>query len=216
MSGMGWKKAVAMAGIAATAVGFGVVKSGQIMFFLPNYVVSRVIDGDTFVTKEGQYVRLASVDAPEMGNCLSQESRGELERLVFGKKVYLKAIYKDSFGRMISLVYTPDGYVNERMLVSGLAVYANRGTEGADVLLAASEKARAGLKGVFSSKCTQKVNLENSRCGVKGNLSRDGKIYRVKACRLYDNTVVQLHLGDKWFCRESEAIKAGFREGGDC
>ena len=65
MSGMGWKKAVAMAGIAATAVGFGVVKSGKIMFFLPNYVVSRVIDGDTFVTKEGQYVRLASVDAPE-------------------------------------------------------------------------------------------------------------------------------------------------------
>jgi hypothetical protein len=70
--------------------------------------VSEVIDGDTFTTSEGYRVRLADINAPELGEVGYNESREFLQFLIEEKKIILDIDNKtgaDSYGRYISLAY---------------------------------------------------------------------------------------------------------------
>ncbi|KKU09692.1 MAG: Succinoglycan biosynthesis protein ExoI [Candidatus Woesebacteria bacterium GW2011_GWB1_45_5] len=206
----GWKK-VAVTGALTATLGLGFWASKAF------YEVKEVIDGDTFITKEDRYVRLdRSVDAPEIDSCLGKEAKEELEKLVLNKKVFIKTSYVDDHRRMISSVYTINGNVGAAMLEKGLAVYVPKGEENKRILLEASRKAREVKIGVYSSVCTQSVNPKNSKCNIKGNVRQYGNHYSHPGCSSYGETLVQLHLGDKWFCTEREAKMAGFIKGGDC
>ena len=52
-------------------------------------------------------------------------------------------------------------------------------------------------------------------CPIKGNISyRNGRkvrIYHVPCSRSYCETVIRLEAGERWFCTEEEARKAGWR-----
>jgi endonuclease YncB( thermonuclease family) len=49
-------------------------------------------------------------------------------------------------------------------------------------------------------------------CAIKGNISRKGaKIYHVPGSRDYDSTVITESTGERMFCSEAEAEKAGWR-----
>ncbi len=205
-----------LAGALTLTSGFYAVKSGQIAFPVPYYTVARIIDGDTFVTTEKQYIRLSSTYAPELENCLGMESKKALEKLVMGKKVYLKVLYRDAYQRLISLVYTPDGYINEQMITQGMAYYLPKNKEEIAPLQQASQIARDQKIGIYSSLCTQQTNTLNPKCNIKGNVSINGKFYRTPNCGQYNITILQLYLDDRWFCSEKEAEKAGFVKGGDC
>lgn len=177
------------------------------------YTVSKVIDGDTFVTKENQYVRFDKVDAPEIDNCLGLESKAELEKLLLGKKVYIKVNYVEKeWKRLVGSVYTTDGDIQEIMLSKGLATYRGGGSKA---LQTASNKARSEKIGVYSERCTQLTNPTNPKCNIKGNIRRE-KFYHYPGCSQYTNTEVQLYLGEKWFCSVREAEKDGFVKGADC
>jgi endonuclease YncB( thermonuclease family) len=176
------------------------------------YTVKEVVDGDTFVTVENQYVRFDKVDAPEIGLCLGKESKDELEKLVLNKKVFIKVRYVEKdWGRLVGSVYGMQGNIEEIMLSKGLVTLRN-GSEYSGVV----EKAKAEKVGVYSAKCTQTINIEDPKCGIKGNIRARNKYFRFPGCKQYDTTLVQLHFGDKWFCSESEAKKAGFIKGSDC
>ena len=185
-------------------------------FSVPAYEVKRVIDGDTFETKEGQYIRVGYTEAPEMELCGGPEAKQALEKMVLNKPVYLKVVYRDPYQRLVSLVYTREAFINEAMLREGYSYY-ERGSSGeiGEELGSATKKARKQKRGIFSEKCTQSVNLENSKCNIKGNV-RDDRIYYLSSCGVYHNVFVQLYLGDRWFCSETEAIKAGFRKPDQC
>lgn len=203
-----WKKSVVI-GTAAAVLGLGFWSSKAF------YTVSRVIDGDTFVTKEKQIIRLDSVNAPELNNCLGQEAKAEMEKLVLNKKVFIKVSYIDDM-RLVASVYTLDGNVGQKMLSKGLATYATKSKQEQPQLLQTSQKARDKKIGVYSEKCTQNVNLQNPKCNIKANTTADVNYYRTPDCKYYDTTLVQLHMGDKWFCTEKEALEAGFTKGTDC
>lgn len=52
----------------------------------------------------------------------------------------------------------------------------------------------------------------DKKCPIKGNISSSGeKIFHVPGGRYYDNTVIDVNDGEKWFCSEKEAEKAGWR-----
>ncbi len=68
----------------------------------------------------------------------------------------------------------------------------------------------------FSSKNTVNSpnNIINSNCKIKGNISisSGNKIYHVPGQQDYENTRIQSEHGERWFCSEEEAIKAGWRK----
>lgn len=183
-----------------------------------SYTVAEVYDGDTFVTAEKQKVRIAGVDAPELGLCGASEAKKTLEDMILNKKVQMKVIYKDPFFRLVSMVYVDDKFVNLEMLKSGWAYSHNVSRESASELLAASQESSKNKIGIFSTKCSQEINPTNLKCNIKGNRRSGTKdlIYHYPGCGQYTNTTVQLYLGDQWFCSIKEAEKAGYTKAQLC
>jgi micrococcal nuclease len=213
------KKKIAgvIAGTIIAGSSFFILKSGNHKFILPAYQSIEVYDGDTFMTKEKQNIRLASVDAPERDRCGYKEATKELEKLIKNKPLYLKVRFFDLSKRLVSYVYSPQGSVNVQMAKSGWGrVNTSRDSER-DALLEASQYAKEHELGVYSSLCFSK-EPEKPGCVIKGNISTKGntKKYLVPGCTGYPITLVEKDLGDSWFCTEAEAKKAGFERAGGC
>ena len=203
-----WKKLLA-AGVVTTSLGLGFWASKAF------YEVEDVMDGDTFSTKEHQYIRLSDIDAPEIDGCLGREAKEELSKIIKGKKVFIKVTYTDQkYIRFIGTVYTLRGNVEEAMVKKGLATL--HGNKEREELRKAAEEARNKGVGVYSPACTQTENPKNAKCTIKGKASNKEKLYQFPGCKYYKDTLVQLHLGDKWFCSEKEALVAGFTKSGAC
>jgi hypothetical protein len=50
-------------------------------------------------------------------------------------------------------------------------------------------------------------------CVIKGNISSIGeRIYHVPGQRYYDKTIINWNKGERWFCSEQEAVRAGWRK----
>lgn len=70
--------------------------------------VVRVIDGDTFDARRLGRIRLADVDAPELGEPGSDEATGYLRFLIRWRPVFLDIDdlqEKDRYGRIVAVVY---------------------------------------------------------------------------------------------------------------
>jgi micrococcal nuclease len=103
-------------------------------------VVERVVDGDTFVTREGSRVRLIGVNTPEItgsAEFYGEEAAAYTKRMLTGKTVWMfKDVSEtDRYGRLLRFVFIPgDGIMfNERLVREG---YANAATYPPDVSLA--------------------------------------------------------------------------------
>lgn len=56
-----------------------------------------------------------------------------------------------------------------------------------------------------------------SGCTIKGNISSSGeKIYHLPGCGSYTKTSIDELKGERWFCTEEEAVKAGWRKAKNC
>lgn len=49
------------------------------------------------------------------------------------------------------------------------------------------------------------------RCAIKGNISRNGRIYHLPGSASYARTTIDESKGERWFCSEREARAAGWR-----
>ena len=85
--------------------------------------VSRVIDGDTFRITGGKSIRLANVNAPELGTRGGAKARNELKTVIGGKTVSYRAVTK-SYGRTVANVKVGAKSVNQVMRNKG---YTNKG-----------------------------------------------------------------------------------------
>ncbi len=78
--------------------------------------VSRVIDGDTFATKDRKNpVRLANVDTPEKGERGYDSARNALQRMIGGKEVSIDTKAGDHYGRSVANVKVGNKSVNRAM-----------------------------------------------------------------------------------------------------
>ena len=196
-------------------------------------VVERVIDGDTFVTREGSRVRLIGVNAPEISGTVEpfgEEAANYAKRMLTGRTVWMfrDVSETDRYGRLLRFVFIPGDRVmfNERLVLEG---YANAATYPPDVSLAdrfreAERKARKAEAGLWGDGAAQAADGEAAAGGasgdsggersdacpspdIKGNInSRGEKIYHVPGSRYYDRTIAEV-----WFCTAQEAEAAGFR-----
>lgn len=110
-----------------------------------------VHDGDTITcldeTNTQQKVRLAEIDAPELGQDYGKVARESLAELVFGKSVTVVEEGKDRYGRWIARVQVDGTDVNRRLVATGNAWhYADYSRDSAlDTLQEQARLQRMGL-----------------------------------------------------------------------
>lgn len=112
-----------------------------------NIYVSRVIDGDTFVSGGFRY-RLAEIDAPEINQTFGIESKLFLKKLIENKSVYVDIISYDKYGRRIVKVYLNGAYISEIMVREGYASQYKRYSNSA-ILKDAEQTAKKQRKGIW-------------------------------------------------------------------
>ena len=87
-----------------------------------NYV-DYVIDGDTFVLRNGERVRLVGVDTPEIGEFYHDEATNRLRELIEGEQVILEMDVenRDRYNRLLRYVYVNDTFINLILVEEGYA-----------------------------------------------------------------------------------------------
>ena len=190
-----------------------------------SFRVVEVFDGDSFSIPPDQTIRLANIDASELEFCYGKEAKEGLGKLILGKNVKIEKTGKDVFNRLIALVYLDDQLINETVIKNGWAKYVSGGTKGENetiikLLEEEGRKAKESKLGVWSEKCYQLENPIDPACNIKGNLGKhehsEKKTYHYPGCSEYERTVVELDIGEQWFCSEEEAVKAGFTKSEHC
>ena len=182
------------------------------------FLVNNVLDGDTFVIKKNQRVRLFDFNAPAIDACGGQKSKDRLEELVLNKKISLREIRADKYSRIMALAYQGKQLINETMIAEGWGDYIGPQTSQAQRLRQLHRQAKEERLGIYSPECYQTENLDNPECIIKGNFHEitSKKTYFFPGCSNYSRTIIEKFNGDQWFCTEKEAQKAGFKKSGDC
>ena len=196
---------------------------------IDQFLVTRVIDGDTIEIEGGQKIRYIGIDTPETVHpdkpvqCYGRESSDKNKNLVEGKQIRMEKDVSetDRYGRLLRYVFIGDVFVNDYLVKEG---FAKSSTFPPDVkyqqqFLDSEKQARDNNLGLWAgcqkiSQQANQANLENQniKCPIKGNISSTGeKIYHMPGQRYYDKTQIDLSRGEQWFCTEEEAISAGFR-----
>lgn len=190
--------------------------------------VPRVIDGDTIQIGQTIY-RLHGIDAPEFGQkcatvsgktwACGKRSTELLQQLTNRQTVTCDDRGSDDYGRVIG-VCTVDGVdLNSEMIKSGLAwAFVRYSTDYTDI-----ENTAKDLKiGVWQADTETPWDYRRSTwetasqqapdgCPIKGNISKNGRIYHAPWSPWYSRTKINLSKGERWFCDEAEAVAAGWR-----
>jgi len=112
-------------------------------------LVIDVLDGDTFLTEDGQKLRLLDVDAPELEFCGGKESKKRLEELIENKKISVERVGTDVYQRSLVMAYDGNKLINRVMLAEGWGVYGARKIPESEEFKKLQEKAREGELGIF-------------------------------------------------------------------
>jgi micrococcal nuclease len=118
-------------------------------------VTGRVVgvhDGDSITVlaagKVQLKVRLEGIDAPELKQPFSQQSKEALSRLVFGKTVALQVTGRDRYKRTLAVVVADGVNVNRELVRLGLA-WRYEAYSKDTALLAAQNEAKAAKRGLW-------------------------------------------------------------------
>ena len=98
--------------------------SPEINSKLPTITIKSCYDGDTCTTIDGEKIRLACIDTPELkGEKASPikaiEARDFLNKLVSNKKVYIRRITNDRYGRTVGELIKNDINIQELLVKKG-------------------------------------------------------------------------------------------------
>jgi endonuclease YncB( thermonuclease family) len=188
---------------------------------------ARVIDGDTIAIGD-QRIRLEGIDAPEASQrCAGtrgdwpcgQAAASELVRLVAGRQVHCESKGRDKYGRVLGLCFADGVELNAEMVRRGLAwAFVRYSTAYVGI----EAEARASKTGVWQGEAQPAWEYRAARwasagpsapegCAIKGNVTRNGRIYHMPWSPWYDQIRVEPDKGKRWFCTEAEALAAGWR-----
>lgn len=199
--------------------------------------VTYVVDGDTIHVRLGarvEKVRVIGIDTPELPRgCYAVQAKTETARLVAGKVVTLRVDptqpNRDRYGRLLRHVVLADRTsLGLRLLSGGLAreyTVGSRAYAGQAAFRTAQARAAAAKRNIWSGRCPAAAGsgpaakpaparqpVRTSTCAIKGNISSTGeRIYHVPGQRDYGATVITLTKGERWFCTEADAVRAGWR-----
>lgn len=189
---------------------------------------ARLVDGDT-IEVAGRSVRLHGIDAPETGqHCLDDAGHGyacgaqateTLRSLVGDQPVTCTGSDRDRYGRLIAICHAGETDLNAEMVRLGMAVAYERYSD--DYLLQQAEAIEEG-RGLWAGTFETPSRIRAARwrsaeidapegCPIKGNISRNGRIYHPPWSQWYERTRIDTARGERWLCSEDEARRAGWR-----
>ncbi len=189
---------------------------------------AHVIDGDTLVVA-GKRVRLFGIDAPELQQRCGRSRFGqwscgvsakrELKALTAGRRVVCLNRGRDRYRRILALCYANGREINAELVRRGLAwAFVKYATDYVDLEAEARRRALGIWQGpaqpAWRYRETRWVSANKKSpngCPIKGNITRNGKIYHTPWSRWYRKTRIEPAKGERWFCNEREALKAGWR-----
>lgn len=163
----GWEKRAFARRVTALLLALAVWTTSALAWNLPDgdgprFVrVAWVYDGDTCRLESGERLRLAGIDAPELGHdgapgqYYAQESKTALLRLVRGVSLRFVGVGpgRDRFDRLLGELLLPDGTsVGERLVAEGAAFFFrfdDLSPALGERLLAAQRRAMAAGKGFW-------------------------------------------------------------------
>jgi endonuclease YncB( thermonuclease family) len=199
----------------------------------------RVIDGDT-IEVSGQRVRLHGIDTPETKQeCRKGDGAAyqcgtmatfALAELIEEHWVKCLGDGNDRYNRLVATCFAGPVNLNMEMVRRGWALayrqYSKR-------YIAVEAEARTRFVGLWQgtfikpwewrrggrlkplnslSAPNSTAEAQRSACMIKGNISRSGnRIYHLPKSRHYENTRIDAAKGERWFCSEGEAERAGWR-----
>lgn len=199
--------------------------------------IPSVIDGDT-IEIHGERVRLHGIDAPESRQLCTRGGKSvrcgqvaarALDVLIGSRPVSCSPKDRDRYGRTVAVCHVGGVDLNDWMVRRGHAVAYSRYTKA---YVAAEAEARHAKRGVWAGSFEKPEDWRRQqrqpkkassppqaapdpRCLVKGNISAAGKhIYHRPGQRDYDRTRIDERRGERWFCSELEARRAGWQPAG--
>lgn len=181
-------------GVFATLLCLIMVFAGN--SFAKEYVVNKIIDGDTIQLDTGEIVRYLGIDTPELfaKGCgpefYAREAARYNKKLVFMKKIKLEfdAERKDQYGRLLAYVFVKNLFVNSELVRLGYAkaMIKPPNTKYSDLLLNHQKKAMDEERGMWQEKKreTEASYVGNKRtytlhrpsCTFAGKISDKNKI----------------------------------------
>ena len=102
---------------------------------LPTTIIKSCYDGDTCTTIDGEKIRLACIDTPELKGkkanpVAAKEARDFLNNLVIDEKVSIKRITKDRYGRTVAELIKDKTNIQQLLVQKNLAkvykIYKNQ------------------------------------------------------------------------------------------
>ena len=91
---------------------------------LPTTIIKSCYDGDTCTTIDGEKIRLACIDTPELKDkkadpIPAEKARDFLNNLVTNEEVSIRRITKDRYGRTVAELFKNDINVQELIVKKG-------------------------------------------------------------------------------------------------
>ena len=201
--------------------------------------VLRAVDGDTLkISVDGRpdTVRLIGVDTPETVHpnkpveFFGREASAFTHGMADGKTVRLEfdqasaaTKHRDRYGRLLAYVFLPDGaLLNSEIIRQGYGhAYTKYPFSRKEEFVAIERGAREARRGLWAqaedasptvTPTPNPISPGERKCRIKGNINARGdKIYHVPGQEHYEITRIDESRGERWFCTEEEAIKAGWR-----
>jgi len=194
---------------------------------------AHVIDGDTIVVA-GEHVRLEGIDAPERKQTCQRDGKAwacgsiatqTLRGLIRDREVSCRVIGRDAYGRALGACSAGQVNLNAAMVRSGFALDFRRYSSAYIPQEKAAKADRAGMwSGTFVPPWEWRHGARDTAarpsdqpagpagCNIKGNVNRRGeRIYHLPGSRDYGRVIISTAKGERWFCTEAEAVKAGWR-----
>ncbi len=175
--------------------------------------VAHIIDGDTFVTQQGEHIRLIGINTPEkargegkskrLAEPYAHQARTALTTMLKNQTVTLKfgKKKKDKYKRWLADVYVNNVWINGKMIEQGAAhVYSFPDTANANTykLLALEDTARAQNRGLWQLP-RYRLNNANIMQGVTKKLVGGFHLVEGKITTVADvKNRLYLNFGQDW------------------
>jgi endonuclease YncB( thermonuclease family) len=191
-----------------------------------------IVDGDT-IKLGGIPVRLYGIDAPEgRQTCeregktygCGREAKKELATLIGGQTIQCEIAGRDRYARALGICTAGAIEINKSMVREGWALAFTKYSDRYSADQRSAEQAKVGLwAGSFvkpwdwrlaEAQAAEKTASarKTGGCVIKGNINRKGeRIYHLPFQQFYSRTKIDESKGERWFCTEEEALKAGWR-----